>query len=166
MRLIDTHLDFNSIVMSVKAILNIILFGVIAIVLGFLLILGPGRVVISDSMAPTLRAGDVLWIRPISGPITPDRIISYNEQGKLITHRVVAIEGDALITKGDNNQEVDPWRVSTADVIGSPVLRVPYLGYLIVLLRKPVGWLVLIILPAGWIIFDEIRKIITTLRGE
>lgn len=166
MRLIYTHLDFNSVAMSAKAILNISLIGVLAAVLVLLLSLGPARVVISDSMAPTIRAGDVLWIRPISGPITPGRIVSYNEQGKLITHRVVAVEGDTLITKGDNNQEVDPWRVSTADVIGSPVLRIPYLGYLIVLIKKPVGWLVLIILPAGWIIFDEIKKIITALRGE
>lgn len=152
--------------MSAKAILNISLIGVIAIVLSLLLILGPARVVTSDSMVPTLRAGDVLWIRPISGAITPGQIVSYNEQGKLITHRVVAIEGDTLITKGDNNREVDPWRVSTEDVIGSPVLRIPYLGYLIFFIKKPVGWLVFIILPAGWIIIDEINKIIATLRGE
>ncbi len=152
--------------MSAKAILNIGLIGVIAIVLCLLLILSPARVVVSDSMAPTLRAGDVLWIRPISEPITPGQIVSYNEQGKLITHRVVAMEGDTLITKGDNNREIDPWRVPIEDVIGSPVLRIPYLGYLIVFIQKPVGWLVLVILPAGWIIFDEIKKIIATLRGE
>lgn len=151
--------------MSGKTILNISLIGILAITLVLLRILGPARVVVSDSMAPTYRAGDVLWIRPLSEPITPGQIVSYVQQGKLITHRVVSVEGDMLITKGDQNQEVDPWRVSVADVVGSPVLRIPYLGYLIAFIKKPAGWLVFIILPAGWVIFDEIKKIRATLRG-
>lgn len=152
--------------MDKNTITTTILIGVLGIILMLYLLLGPARVVVSDSMAPTLRAGDVLWIRPISGSIAPGQIVSYHIQGKLITHRVVALEGDALITKGDNNQEVDPWRVSVAEVVGSPVLRIPYLGYLIVFIKKPIGWLIFIVLPAGWVIIDEIKKIITTLRGE
>jgi len=152
--------------MSGRTILNVSLIGILAITLVLLRVLGPARVVVSDSMAPTFRAGDVLWIGPVSGPIVPGQIVSYVQQGKLITHRVVAIEGDRMITKGDNNREIDPWCVTAADVIGSPVLRVPYLGYLIVFIKKPVGWLVFVIFPAGWIIFGEVKKIIMTLRGK
>jgi len=132
--------------------------------LALILLLGPARVVVSDSMAPTFRAGDVLWVSPLSGPITSGQIISFNYQGKLITHRVISISGDTLITKGDNNLTADPWQVKTFDVVGEPVFRIPYLGYLIFFLRQPLGWLICVIIPAVWIIGEEIKKIVIEVK--
>ncbi len=115
-------------------------------------------------MAPTFRAGDVIWVSPLIAPISTGQIISFNYQGKLITHRVIAVSGDTLVTKGDNNQTADPWQVKLSDVVGEPVFRIPYLGYLIFFLRQPLGWLICVIIPAVWIIVDEIKKIVTEVK--
>ena len=139
-------------------------FCLVLVTLLFVAIFGRIRVVVSDSMAPSIRAGDILWIKPLKERIYPGIVISYNYQGKLITHRVARIEANMIITKGDNNQEVDPWRVPTSSVVGTPVMRVPYLGYAISFMQRPIGWILFVIFPAAWIVFEEIKKIAVILR--
>jgi signal peptidase len=117
-------------------------------------------------MAPSLRAGDLVLLRPTGKVINPGTVVTYDFQGKLITHRVVEVVGDMLVTKGDNNQEVDPWRVSFSDVVGVPRVRIPYGGYLLEFVRSPVGFLLLVILPACWIIVIEARRIAANLRNS
>ena len=151
--------------MVLSRILNIALFLFIVLAGMALVLLGPVRVVVSDSMVPTFRAGDALWIRPISGPITPGMVVSYQLERKLITHRVVSVEGNTLRTKGDNNQEVDPWVVPVSSVVGTPVIHIPYLGYAIAFLRQPIVWLLLILTPAGLIIAGEVKKINSALHS-
>lgn len=143
-----------------------VLIGGLVIILGALLFLGPAKIVVTDSMVPALRAGDLVFLQPINELITPGMVISYDFQGKLITHRVVEVVGDMLVTKGDNNQEVDPWRVPFSNVIGEPNLRIPYAGYLLEFVKSPAGFLLLIILPACWIIVIEARKIAINLRNS
>jgi signal peptidase len=127
---------------------------------------GSLRVVVSTSMVPTYWPGDVLVIRPVQGEITPGMVISYQEDDKLITHRVFDVEGDGLITKGDNNLDVDPWRVQGAQVVGRPVLRIPLLGYLIQFIRTPLGWILFVILPAGFFVVQSLIKINAQLKKE
>lgn len=150
--------------MRVRKFITILGLCILGASLVLLLLLGPARVVVSDSMAPTFRAGDVIWVSPLSGPISSGQIISFDYQGKLITHRVIAVSGDALVTKGDNNLTADPWQVKASDVVGEPVFRIPYLGYLIFFLRQPLGWLICVIVPAAWIVVDEIKKIVTEVK--
>ncbi len=152
--------------MFLKTMLYTILIGGLLIIAAALLFLGPARIVVTDSMAPSLRAGDLVLLQPIRDMITPGMVVTYDFQGKLITHRVVEVVGDMLVTKGDNNQEVDPWRVSFSDVVGVPNVRIPYAGYLLEFVKSPIGFLVLIILPACWIIVIEARKIAANLRDS
>ena len=133
--------------MFLKKMLYTVLFGGLMIILGALVLMGPARTVSTDSMAPSLRAGDLVLLRPTGKVIKPGTVVTYDFHGKLITHRVVEVVGDMLVTKGDNNQEVDPWQVSFSDVVGKPDVRIPYAGYLLEFVKSPVGFLVLIILP-------------------
>lgn len=91
------------------------------------------------SMLPTLEGGDLVIIQgvPISDVHVGD-IIVYNgicsASGESVIHRVVAVQSDGLITKGDNNPLPDqnPFaRIAispiTADcLVGKVVLVVPY----------------------------------------
>ncbi|MDD5371489.1 MAG: signal peptidase I [Anaerolineaceae bacterium] len=135
------------------------------ILLGTLLLAIPGfpiqvQVVLSDSMVPTLRTGDLLFVNTAYRNIQPNTIISFYYGGRTITHRIVGVTGSRIITKGDNNNTIDPWDVNVADVIGSPVVRLPYAGLLLKFIRQPIGWLVLVVVPGGLLLLDEIRKII------
>ena len=122
--------------------------------------LGMVRYVVGSSMEPTYKPGDVLILRPGLGEITPGMIVSYQAQNRLITHRVIAVQGESLITQGDNNPEPDPWMVPIDTVVGTPAMRIPLLGYLVHFIRQPIGWTIFVLVPVGVIILGEIKKIL------
>ena len=143
-----------------------VLIGSLLVIAVALVFLGPARIVVTDSMAPSFRAGDLVLLQPIKEMIAPGMVVTYDFQGKQITHRVVEVLEDMLVTKGDNNQDVDPWHVPLASVIGEPNVRIPYAGYLLEFVKSPAGFLLLVILPACWIIVIEARKIANNLRDS
>jgi signal peptidase I len=44
-----------------------------------------------------------------------------------------------IITKGDNNKEVDDWVVLDEDIIGLYKFKIPYIGYPTALIHKLFG---------------------------
>ena len=50
------------------------------------------------------------------------------------------------------------------NVIGKVILTIPFIGYIGYFVRTPIGFILLIILPASLIIILEIRNIIKELR--
>lgn len=155
--------------MNQPLLFKLLVIGLVVFVLfdiAFLIFFIPIKIVASDSMAPQIRAGDVIFLDPEPGPIQPGEIITYAVGKKTITHRVVAIEENLLVTKGDNNQDVDPWKTPLDAVIGRPVLCIPKVGYALVFLRSPWGWLVLVFLPTVWVVVDELKNIRAALRKQ
>ncbi len=79
------------------------------------------------------------------------------------THRIYDIkvtEGiPSYITKGDANNAPDQREVSEREIIGKVLFDVPYLGYAVDFAKKPLGFALIILVPAGIIILDEMRKI-------
>ncbi len=74
-----------------------------------------------SSMHPTLRAGQILDIAPYEGKeVRRGDVIVFNPPGKdtFVIHRVVSVHGSAIRTKGDNNQEIDPWVLSPEHIVG------------------------------------------------
>lgn len=72
------------------------------------------------SMHPTYKRSDVLYVRKIEkAPLIGDVIcfFAYNHH---VIHRVIAIEGDYVITKGDNNRYADP-PVYYKDILGKVI---------------------------------------------
>lgn len=113
----------------------------------FLLLARDVYVVQSPSMKPTLRPGDVVVVKPVNGLVEPGQVITYEMQGKLITHRVVRVERDTVYTKGDAADEEDAWPVERSAIRGHMDFRIPYGGYVILFLRQPLGFLSVIALP-------------------
>jgi signal peptidase len=113
----------------------------------FLLLTRDVYVVQSPSMKPTLRPGDAVVVKPVDGLVEPGQVVTYEMQGKLITHRVVRVDGDGIYTKGDAADEEDPWQIPRSAVRGQMDFRIPYGGYVILFLRQPLGALSVIALP-------------------
>lgn len=97
-------------------------------------------VVMSNSMAPRLLAGDVTLVRPVA----PDElrlgqvllVDDPDRPGRLRLHRLTAMDtgtGD-LTLKGDANARADATTVHTDAVHGVAALRVPWVG-------SPLVWL-------------------------
>lgn len=120
-------------------------------------------VVQTDSMSPMLRAGDAIVTRPFSGQVEVGDIVTYDYQGKVITHRVMGVLEEGLTTKGDANSEVDAWLVPLDSVQRVYWFRIPYLGYFVSYLHTRQGWFLAVILPAVLIVLNETRIIVREL---
>ncbi len=93
--------------------------------------------VVFERLVPVddLRTGDVITYRP---PASAD-------QEGMVTHRVVAIEPDGIVTQGDGRPAPDPWRLRTDDtVVPRVVFSVPWVGYAYLVLADPFLWLLVL----------------------
>ncbi len=94
-------------------------------------------IVISGSMIPTLEIGDILILHEQEDYAVND-IVTYSGETKLVTHRIVAVEGNKYVTKGDfNNTSDDP--IPSSIVRGKVVGRIHGLGEIVFFLRTPFG---------------------------
>ena len=111
-----------------------------------------------QSMEPAINMGDAVVI----GPGT---IVTYIRGNSPVTHRVVAVKGNSLVTKGDASEDPDPKPVMMSEVCGVYLSRVPYLGYFNNFMRTTVGWLVVVVAPTVLIVGFLGHRMIRVARG-
>ncbi len=128
--------------------------------------------VYSGSMEPAINVGSMVVVRQVDpSAIRDGDIITFVSRVKadsFVTHRVVEVTNDegtlAFLTKGDANDAPDEDSVRASDVVGRVRFSVPYAGYAADFLRKPLGFGLLIGLPALLIILFEARNISVAAR--
>ena len=123
------------------------------------------KVVLSGSMEPAIHTGSIVVIKPADIYKVGD-IITFGKDTKRnvpTTHRIVEMRvesGEMLYkTKGDANNGTDSREVKESEVVGKVLFSVPYAGYLIDLARKPIGFILLITIPAAYVVIGEVKKI-------
>jgi len=128
--------------------------------------------VISGSMEPTIHTGSVVAVKPMSD-YQIGEVITFGPYSKTktpTTHRIydIKVEGGQpiYITKGDANNAPDAREVQKKDVIGKVLFSVPYLGYAVDFAKKPLGFALIIIVPAVVIIIDELKKVIQEIKNK
>lgn len=124
--------------------------------------------VMSGSMEPALPLGSLVIVMPADNYLTGD-IISFspdNNPRHIITHRIAAKlypEGiyrpPVYLTAGDANQKFDQGQIKDGQIIGKLLIFFPYLGYLADFLKKPIGFILFVIIPATIIVWEEIKTI-------
>ncbi|MEJ6626353.1 MAG: signal peptidase I [Actinomycetes bacterium] len=120
------------------------------------------RVVLTDSMAPSIKAGDIVLLDPTTHSVPKigdvaaytGRRFDGTEVG-IFTHRIIG--GDAVngfIMKGDNNPSPDIQRPKIADVSGVVVFKLPFIGKVL----NPKMLFILVPVVFGiWLITDALR---------
>ena len=123
------------------------------------------KVVLSGSMEPAIHTGSIVIIKP-ADTYKVDDIITFGKDTKKdvpTTHRIMemsVVSGEILYkTKGDANNGIDSQEVKESEVVGKVLFSVPYAGYLIDLAKKPIGFILLITIPAACVVIGEIKKI-------
>ena len=122
-------------------------------------------VVYSGSMEPDLKVGSVVVTRPVEAEeIKVEDIITFYSPltENLTSHRVVAVEEGSplhLITKGDANEDADPFIVPSENVVGVICFHLPYFGYAARFIKTQLGLLLTLCLPGLIIIGIEVRNI-------
>ncbi len=94
-------------------------------------------IVLSGSMEPVISVNDVVIVKS-QDSYEPGDIITYaDEDGTLITHRIVSIDDDEVIVRGDANNTNDP-AFSVDSIKGAVVAIIPKVGYLVKLMQQPI----------------------------
>ncbi|WP_294754963.1 signal peptidase I [uncultured Ruminococcus sp.] len=136
-----------------RSIARIILFVVISIIIGLKLYSWNARtlignkmpmpfgygfsVVLSGSMEPELKVNDLVIIKKQKS-YQSDDIIVYQDDDLLVIHRLIEINGENAITKGDANEVNDP-EISTAQIKGKMVMHIHFIGCIVQFIKSTIG---------------------------
>ena len=178
---------------SKKTVFRYIIFSFIGIVLGLFVYtqnakgllkdkmpmpFGYGMsVVLSGSMESRLSVDDLVIIKATDNYKVND-IVLYQDGDSLVIHRIIEIDGDTVITKGDANNVADE-PINKSQIKGVLVYDIAGLGAVVNILKQPV--FVILILAAALFLnelsyrkekdtdteeLDEIKKMIEELKKD
>ncbi len=132
--------------MNKEKIVKRALFGLLTagvVILAVILILPPilgwsNLVVMTDSMEPTFKQGDMICIKPCSmDEVQIGDIITFEDRhGTYTTHRVICISDDSFTTKGDANIDYDAFLVDEDHLVGKVLYHIPFIGKPIAFFHK------------------------------
>ena len=127
--------------------------------------------IVSESMEPNINKFDVIVNTKVDDikDVKVNDVITFISTWKItygmtITHRVVGTKtldnGEiCLVTRGDNNTQEDSACVSESNLIGVTKAVIPGLGKIQYFLSSSLGWLLMIVVPAIYIIIKDVIKI-------
>ncbi len=150
--------------MNIKKLWNIITSILVGFVVLFAILLVGVRIVglqvytvLSGSMEPEYPTGSLIYVKKIDPyEIKENQVITFMlDKYTVATHRVVGIVPDEIDpsvirfrTKGDANDTEDGNLVHYKNVIGTPILTIPYLGYVTNYIQNPPGMYIAISIGA------------------
>jgi signal peptidase len=120
----------------------------------------PTLVVLSGSMSPAIRTGDLVIDNPMAdgeaSRLEAGQIISFRSApgAKVITHRIARVKSAggavAYVTRGDANNAADMTTVDPSQIVGVYNTKIPNGGYILNALHQPLTLSLLLASPALW----------------
>ena len=134
----------NSSIKTLLNVISIIVLVLISIIVVQKIVYKDNKILIynlyqisSDSMANTLKTNDYFLIRKTNNYKVGD-IVTFKREERLVTHRIIRIDGDKIITKGDSNFKEDE-SITIDRIVGKVIfygdllnITILYLKYLII----------------------------------
>ncbi|MGC1184229.1 MAG: S24/S26 family peptidase [Candidatus Dormiibacterota bacterium] len=91
------------------------------------------------SMLPRFHAGDLVLLRQESTYRVGEVAGYHNGQlGVVVMHRIIAIDGDHYIFRGDNNDFTDSYQPTAGQIVGAEWIHLSGWGNFLLTLRTPV----------------------------
>lgn len=103
-------------------------------------------VVLTGSMEPNIPVGSIVYVKKAEAYKKGD-VISFDQAGRTVTHRIASVDGSTYITKGDANKRVDTEPIVKNSVIGKSIFVIPYVGKIILFSKTLPGFMMLIVIP-------------------
>lgn len=121
-----------------------------------------------DSMYPVIKNGDLIAInRKCESNYEVNDIISFIDSDRkiIVTHQIVDIVNEngeyKYLTKGINNINIDGDYVLENEIIGKyEKVKVPFIGFIINFASTTIGYIILVVIPLGILLFIAIYKLI------
>ena len=93
--------------------------------------------ILTGSMEPEIPVGALIIIHEKEVYQVGDAVTYIDSYGRSVTHRIVSLDGETVITQGDaNNTEDKPF--SEGQIIGKVVCILPWAGKAVSFLQRPV----------------------------
>lgn len=127
--------------------------------------------ILSGSMQPGIPVGS-LAVDVSQKQYENGDVVTYKtpDGRRNVTHRIVQTteseEGKKYIIKGDTNPLEDPQPISEGLILGKVWFTIPHIGYLVAFTHTPLGLVILIIIPASFLIFMEIQYLQKIIKEE
>jgi len=90
-----------------------------------------------NSMLPTIQPG-ALVIAQAQPDYHEGEIIAFSDGHRNVVHRILEVTEDGYLPRGDNNPSYDDMQTYDT-ILGKVVLVLPYLAYLVLFLKTPIG---------------------------
>ena len=128
--------------------------------------------VMSGSMAPKIKTGTLIMVRPASD-YSQDDIVTFRpldakKNNDTVTHRILEVKENngvkTYLTKGDANNAPDANEVPKNRIVGKYLFGIPVLGYVVGYVKTLPGLILLVIIPATIIVLEESKKIIKEIK--
>lgn len=130
--------------------------------------------IITKSMEPVLKKGDVILVQERNtssykvGDIITFKGTSGDLKGKIVTHEIVGIKlengKNIFYTKGIQNISEDP-AVYEDEILGKYIYKFKFFSLIERIMDTKIGFVLIIIIPLGYIYFYEIRDIIKDVKN-
>lgn len=167
----------NTLLKSISYVASVLLV-IVAVGLAFVALPWFGNkalIVRSGSMEPAIKVGDLVVVNPKGEGLVYKEgdIIAFKgdkDPKILTTHRIVATQTkDGKLfyeTKGDANKDSDNGLVASERVIGKVVFLLPYAGRVFAFTKSNIGFPLLVIFPALFVIVLEVVNIFKEIRRQ
>ena len=116
-------------------------------------------IVDGNSMETQFHLGDLLLLRKASEYRIGEAVTYKNaEMGQYVFHRIIDVNLERFILKGDNNDWTDTYQPAEDEIVGKLWIHVPKAGKAIEWLRLPVNLAVAVALLGGAFMYDMLMK--------
>ena len=109
-------------------------------------------IVVTGSMEPALPVNSYIIVKS-EKEYRVDDIVAFESGKDVVVHRIVKINGDEIITKGDANNIEDP-PITLDKIKGKVIFHVPYLGYAFSIFKTPFGGMILVFAAFAFLVFS------------
>ena len=99
----------------------------------------------TGSMEPSIHALDTILVKKSDSYKKNDIVTYKNSENEYVTHRIISIDDDKIITKGDANNVKDS-PINEKNIIGKVILKISTFGFIDYLLNKPTIWILIFII--------------------
>ena len=116
-----------------------------------------------NSMEPTFHTGDLVVLVKASNYEVSD-IVAYKDpqMNAHIIHRIIGIQDEQFIMKGDNNGWIDTTHPLQSDILGKKYLHLPKMGKWVKWIRVPVNMSLIVGIFGGGLIMSMTVQAKTT----
>ncbi len=127
--------------------------------------------VLTESMEPEIMAGDMILGESVAAEeLRIGDVVTYTGKtgelsGKIITHKIVQIDGDMITTQGIANEDPDP-QIHVSQIQARYVFTIPLAGKLFSAINSKYGFILLIVAPLVLLIANEVSIIVKSFKED